>query len=261
MIGTTRVRRLLAGRRVERRRARPAGVLRRPRASAPRRAGGGVHRRPRGRLADRGRRCTGSGVPGMRSGRRRGTRRRAGARVRPHARADRAGLRRRALLLAAGLPRAGDRRISSRTRWATARTSSAPRRDDRLRRGSARPASGTSRSAALVIGHVAGLVLAHDRALAMYRSPRDGDALAVLDARGHGRASPASACGSCRRRRSDDHPVRALRPLVDLDPLPRAGRHRRRLARAVDLARPAPGRRTGGRIGRAKQGMWALSWP
>ena len=39
---------------------------------------------------------------------------------------------------------------------------------------------------ALVLGHVAGLVLAHDRALVVFDDPRVRDALAVLDARGDG---------------------------------------------------------------------------
>ena len=46
--------------------------------------------------------------------------------------------------------------------------------------------SGTSRSAALVVGHVAGLALAHDRALVVYDRVRDAT-LAVLDARRDGR--------------------------------------------------------------------------
>ena len=53
---------------------------------------------------------------------------------------------------------------------------------------------------ALVGGHVAALVLAHDRALVVYGSPRARDALADRHARPDGRASPASACGCSRRR-------------------------------------------------------------
>ena len=41
--------------------------------------------------------------------------------------------------------------------------------------------------AALLAGHIAGLILAHDRAIAIYRDPREADALAVLDAHGDGR--------------------------------------------------------------------------
>ena len=55
----------------------------------------------------------------------------------------------------------------------------------------------------LVLGHVGGLVLAHDRALALYAKARDADPVAVLDARRDGRASRPSACG-CSRRRTND---------------------------------------------------------
>ena len=45
----------------------------------------------------------------------------------------------------------------------------------------------------VVLGHVAALVLAHDRALATYGQAQRGRALAVLDARHHGRLHAAGA--------------------------------------------------------------------
>ena len=50
----------------------------------------------------------------------------------------------------------------------------------------------------VVAGHVAALTLAHDRALALYRDPQAGGALAVLDARGDGRLHVARRCGPAR---------------------------------------------------------------
>ena len=52
---------------------------------------------------------------------------------------------------------------------------------------------GTCRSAFVVLGHVAALMLAHDRALALYGQNRARRALAVLDARRDGRLHHAGA--------------------------------------------------------------------
>ena len=58
-------------------------------------------------------------------------------------------------------------------RSGTARTSSGPRTRRSTTRGSARPASGTSRWRRSSSATSAGLALAHDRALAIYENPRD----------------------------------------------------------------------------------------
>ena len=65
---------------------------------------------------------------------------------------------------------------------------------------SAPTASGTSRSRALVLGHVVRAPLAHDRALVVYQRAARGDALAVLDARGHGRLHEPRAVAAVGRR-------------------------------------------------------------
>ena len=93
--------------------------------------------------------------------------------ARPHARADRRRLRRRPLLLAAGLQRAGHRAAGLRP----------ARRRQRPVRGSGPPIDYSVVSAtaiwyaqvgSLVIGHVCALVLGHDRALALYEDPKAG---------------------------------------------------------------------------------------
>ena len=61
------------------------------------------------------------------------------------------------------------------------------RQDDRLRRHLAPTAIWYVQVGALVIGHAAGLVLAHDRALRRLQARPRRDAVAVLDARRHGR--------------------------------------------------------------------------
>ena len=102
-------------------------------------------------------------------------RRRAPARAaaRVLARPDPRRLRRRALLLADRLQRPG--RVAARLGSARRRLRPVRRRrrDDRLRRRRARPRSGTSRSRRSCVGHVAALVLAHDRALVLYGGHRD----------------------------------------------------------------------------------------
>ena len=102
----------------------------------------------------------------------------AGAGLLAHADPDRRRLPRRALLLAAGLQRPGPVAARDPTRSATARTSSA------------RPTTGSTTASisatgiwyvqvfALVVGHVAALVLAHDRALELYGSRPRRDPLA-----------------------------------------------------------------------------------
>ena len=76
---------------------------------------------------------------------------------------------------------------------------------------------------ALVLGHAAGLTLAHDRALVVYRTPARRDPLAVLDARGHGRLHQPRASGSCPPPPNDRAPARPRRPLVPRAALPGAG--------------------------------------
>ena len=93
--------------------------------------------------------------------------------LRAHARADRVRLCARALLLAAHLPGPGDRLPRVRP----ARQRVGPVRDRRTCRStttsSPRRASGTCRWRRSSLGHVAGLILAHDRALVVYDDVRD----------------------------------------------------------------------------------------
>ena len=74
----------------------------------------------------------------------------------------------------------------------------------------ARTRPGTCRSAFVVAGHVAALVLAHDRALSIYGQAAAGRALAVLDARGSWSASRRWRCG-CSPRRGHERGGRLLR--------------------------------------------------
>ena len=54
--------------------------------------------------------------------------------------------------------------------------------------------------ALVVLGHVAALVLAHDRALSLYGQAAVGGALPILDAGDHDRLHDAARCGCSRRR-------------------------------------------------------------
>ena len=114
-------------------------------------------------------------------------RRALAARVRAHARADRPGLRGRALLHAAALPGPGHpvpglRPARRRVGPASARPT---RQIDYTLIGA--NATWYWQVAFVVAGHVAALMLAHDRALALYEDAQAGGALPVLDARGDGR--------------------------------------------------------------------------
>ena len=143
------------------------------------------------------------GVLGMRSVGRRPRHDRAVAALRALADPDRAGLRRRALLLAADVPGPGDGLARSPIRSATARTCSAPRRRRSTTTSSAPTASGTCRSSRSCSATRPGLTLAHDRALVVYDRAARRDPLAVLDACGHGRLHQPRASGSCPPPRND----------------------------------------------------------
>ena len=123
------------------------------------------------RAAARRRRSSPASTPRHRGRavRRRRPRRRAPARgVRPLARADRDGLRVAHYLTLPALPGPGDRLPGLRP----ARRGLGPVRHRRPRRSttasSARTRPGTCRSSSSSLGHVAALVLAHDRALVLY---------------------------------------------------------------------------------------------
>ena len=88
---------------------------------------------------------------------------------------------------------------------------------------SARPAIWYVQVLALVAGHVGGLALAHDRALATYRSTAGGGPLAVLDARRDGRLHEPRAVAALGRQ----HLRRATIPPIVSDeqpPPPPSGR-------------------------------------
>ena len=167
-------------------RAAHPGLLRQPRASAPATRSSSPSRRDGDRRSAVIAAIYLLGIVGVRTVDRRPLSV-ARAHVRAHARADRGRLRDRPLLLVPRLQRAGDRL----PRLRPARPGIGPvrhgRQVDRLQRDQRDAASGTCRSAVLVAGHVGGLVLAHDRALALYEKAARRDPVAVLDARGDGR--------------------------------------------------------------------------
>ena len=167
-----RVRRRQGGRAVQRPRAGPAGLLRRPRALARPLARARLRRRPRRRGADRGRDL------GARHGRDE-----AGARRRPSRRALARAFAHTLIPIAAGYLVAHYFSLLAYNGQDLWRLANDPLGDGSDLFGGADAAidygvvSATGiwyvQVGALVVGHVAALVLAHDRALELYGSARE----------------------------------------------------------------------------------------